>query len=367
MSKNIVICCDGTWNTADQHADGRPCPTNVIKVARAVAPLRRDGTPQIVFYGQGVGTNWGVDRLTGGAFGVGLSRNVQEAYRFIVHNLEVGDRLYVFGFSRGAYTARSLCGLIRKAGVLNKQNSDLVPDAYSLYRRRDVHPDDPPAQRFRATNSRETMIEFLGVWDTVGALGIPTRGLRALTAWRHQFHDVQLSKVVRNAFHALAIDEHRRAFRPALWSEKPVPGQRVEQVWFAGAHSNVGGGYPDAGLADEAFVWMKERAEECGLAFDEAYVALRVRPDVMDALTDSRVRMYRLSRKYERPLGVTAPENEAVHPSALQRYRNQAAAYQPRNLGMYMGSRWFRTYEPTLPSAATLESLSVPLPGVPAS
>ncbi|HSJ16342.1 MAG TPA: DUF2235 domain-containing protein, partial [Longimicrobiales bacterium] len=307
MPRNIVICCDGTWNTADQHARGVPCPTNVIKTARAVAPMRADGTPQIVFYSQGVGTHWGLDRITGGAFGVGLSRNVQEAYRFIVHNLEVGDNLYVFGFSRGAYTARSLCGLIRKAGVLSKQNSDLVPQAYALYRRRDVHPDDPPAVRFREENSRETTIHFLGVWDTVGALGIPARGLRALTARRHQFHDVELSRIVRNAFHALAIDEHRRAFKPALWSAKSSPGQRVEQVWFAGAHSNVGGGYPESGLADEAFVWLKERAEECGLAFDPAYIARRVHPEVMDTLRDARVGLYRLGRAWYRPLGVTAP------------------------------------------------------------
>lgn len=343
MGKNLVICCDGTWNTADQHSNGSPCPTNVIKVARAVRPVTVDGTAQVVFYLQGVGTHRGLDRFTGGAFGMGLSRNIQEAYRFIVHNMEQGDRLYVFGFSRGAYTARSLCGLVRKAGVLQKQHSERVPEAYALYRRPDVHPDDPAATRFRDQFSRVVTIDFLGVWDTVGALGIPGR-LRRLTQRRHQFHDVRLSNVVRNAFHAVAIDEHRHAFQPSLWDDKVREGQRVEQVWFAGAHSNVGGGYPEAGLADEAFTWMKQRAEECGLAFDDAYVGERVRPNVMGTLWNSRTGMYRLRRAYHRPIGLAAPSNESLHPTALHRYRTAAAEYAPRNLGMYIASRWYRLY-----------------------
>jgi len=353
MGKNIVICCDGTWNTADQHAGELPTPTNVIKTARAVLAEHPDGTPQVVFYLQGVGTNRGLDRITGGAFGIGLSRNVQEAYRFIVHNLAEGDRLFVFGFSRGAYTARSLCGLIRKAGVLTKQHSDLVPDAYRLYKQRNLHPDDPPAVRFREQHARETPIHFLGVWDTVGALGIPGGKLRWLTAWRYQFHDVQLSKIVRNAFHALAIDEKRRAFRPTLWSAKSTPGQRVEQVWFAGVHSNVGGGYPEAGLADEAFTWMKDRSEECGLAFARVYLDEHVRANPMGTLHESRVGFYRLSRPYARPMGAAAPDNETVHPSALHRHATEAADYRPANLGMYIASPFYRTWERPEPSATT--------------
>ena len=363
MGKNIVICCDGTWNTPDQQANGNACPTNVIKTARAVLAQRADGTPQVVFYEQGVGTRWGLDRLTGGAFGVGLSRNVQEAYRFIVHNLEVGDRLYIFGFSRGAFTARSLCGLIRKAGILSKQHSDLVPDAYKLYKLRGVHPDDPPAVRFREQYSRETIIHFLGVWDTVGALGVPGGRLRKLSAWRHQFHDVQLSKIVRNAFHALAIDEQRSAFRPTLWAGKTSPGQRVEQVWFAGAHSNVGGGYPEPGLADEAFLWMKDRAEECGLAFDPSYIEERVRANPMSTLRDSHIGFYRLTARYSRPIGEASPVNESLHPSALHRYATDAAAYRPRNLGMYKASPWYRIWERPQP-APTVPPTPPPVPGI---
>jgi uncharacterized protein (DUF2235 family) len=350
VTKNIVICCDGTWNTADQQANGTACPTNVIKIARSVLPVRADGTPQIVFYLQGVGTQRGLDRLFGGAFGIGLSRNIQEAYRFIVHNLEEGDRLYVFGFSRGAYTARSLCGLIRKAGILKKQESERVPEAYDLYRRPDVHPKDPPAVRFREQYAREIAIDFLGVWDTVGALGIPGR-LRRLAARRHEFHDVLLSRVVRNAFHALAIDEHRAPFQPALWDDKRRPGQRVEQVWFAGAHSNVGGGYPEAGLADEAFTWMVQRAMECGLAFDTSYLEHRVRPNVMATLRDSRTWPYRLRGPRYRPLGLAAPGNEWLHPSALHRYQTPAAEYRPRNLGMYIASSSYQVYGSTAAAA----------------
>jgi uncharacterized protein (DUF2235 family) len=303
----------------------------------------------VVFYLHGVGTRRGIDRFFGGAFGVGLSRNVQEAYRFIVHNHEAGDRLFIFGFSRGAYTARSLCGLIRKAGVLRKQESELVPDAYELYRDRNVHPDDPPAVRFREEHARDVDVHFLGVWDTVGALGIPGR-LRQLSARRFRFHDVRLSRIVRNAFHAVAIDEHRRTFEPALWDDKRRPGQRVEQVWFAGAHSNVGGGYAESGLADEAFRWMQERAGECDLEFDPAYLTRRVRPDPMGILRNSRQGFYRLAPAYHRPLGLAAPTNEAVHPSALHRYHTEPALYRPRNLGMYMASPSFRVWQPGVPA-----------------
>jgi len=149
---------------------------------------------------------------------------------------------------------------------------------------------------------------------------------------------------VRHAFHALAIDEQRPAFRPALWSAKTSPGQRVEQVWFAGAHSNVGGGYPEAGLSDEAFVWMRDRAEECGLAFDDHFIEARVRANSMGTLRDSYTGFYRLSPRYSRPIGEAAPQNEAVHPSALHRYYTEAAAYRPRNLGMYLASPLYRLW-----------------------
>ena len=192
--KRIVICADGTWNRPDQTA-----PTNVVKFARAVAPSDRDGTPQVVFYDLGVGTGNVWDRITGGAFGKEVEQNIADGYRFLVHNYAEGDAIHLIGFSRGAFTVRSLAGLLRNVGLLQTVHSDRFPEAYAMYRSPD-RPDSPEAEAFRAAYSRVVRIHFLGVWDTVGALGIPITGLQRITRSRHQFHDLRLSRSVANAF-----------------------------------------------------------------------------------------------------------------------------------------------------------------------
>lgn len=181
--KRLVLCCDGTWNSADQERDGVPCPTNVVRLAYRVA--KRDGqTPQIVYYDQGVGTGNVVDRYSGGAFGEGLEDNILDAYRFLVANYESGDELFLFGFSRGAFTARSIGGMIRKCGILRRDSVQHYRDAVALYRN-EAHPDDDGPNNFRKQYSvdgaTDTKIKCIGVWDTVGSLGIPLRGLRAFT------------------------------------------------------------------------------------------------------------------------------------------------------------------------------------------
>ncbi len=237
MGKRIVICCDGTWNRPEQ-----PVPSNVVRTARAVLPTGRDGVSQVVFYDEGVGTGNRIDRLLGGAFGDGLVRNIADAYRFLVHNYAAGDELFLFGFSRGAYTARSLAGLLRNSGLLHKAHADRFTAAFDLYRRQDAPPSSPEAQAFRAAHSREVGVHFLGVWDTVGSLGIPLRGLRYLTMRRHQFHDVELSGSMRNAFQALAVDERRFPFARPSGSPSPRrarrwsrPGSPASTPTWAGA------------------------------------------------------------------------------------------------------------------------------------
>ena len=188
-----------------------------------------------------------------------------------MHNYEPGDEIYLFGFSRGAYTVRSLAGMIRNVGVLHKSAAERVGDACRLYRRRDAAPDSEEAAAFRAGHSREVAITFIGVWDTVGALGIPTRGpLGRFTARRHKFHDVELSGIVKHAHHVLAIDERRGPFRASLWQAKPKLGQIVEQVWFSGVHSDVGAASGDPSLSDAPYQWIKARASAAGLALNDA-------------------------------------------------------------------------------------------------
>ena len=331
MAKRIVICSDGTWNTPDRNN-----PTNVVKFARAIAPNGRDGKPQIVYYDQGVGTGNFLDRITGGAFGGGLEKNIEDAYRFLMHNYDDGDQIFLFGFSRGAYAVRSAAGMIRNCGILRKTNAHEFPKAYKLYRRKDAHPSSEESLSFRTSFAREVRIEFIGVWDTVGALGIPVRGLRSLRKGRYEFHDVELSKYVKHGYHALAIDEGRGPFKPSLWAAKENPGQTVEQVWFAGVHSDVGGGYASSGLSDEAFMWMKEKAAACGLAFDEESIDRFIRPDAFGRVHNSKVGIYKYTPGFTRPLGSGSGTNQAVHPGTVAKHRSDPARYSPKNFVEYL-------------------------------
>lgn len=357
MAKNLVVCCDGTWNLPDQ-----PSKTNVTKVALAVRP-QADGVEQRVYYGSGVGTRrW--EHLCGGAFGTGLSRNVVDAYRFLVDTYEPGDQLYLFGFSRGAFTARSLAGLVRNSGILRRENAHRIKEAWTLYRDRIEKPTGTAATLFRQAYAHETGIRFIGVWDTVGTLGIPVPGpgwLKPVVAAvnrRWAFHDTELSSWVQAACHALAIDEQRTPFIPTLWHQQPgaaEAGQELKQVWFAGVHSDVGGGYPETALSDVTLLWMVQQARRHGLRFDPEVlsetgprtmvpntdVGFRVRPDGLGRMHNSRTGAYLLSRPWHRPLGRSADRSgrldgcEYLSETAHAR-RETDASYRPPALDRYL-------------------------------
>ncbi|MFD7702880.1 DUF2235 domain-containing protein [Streptomyces caelestis] len=375
MAKRLVVCCDGTWNVADQ-----PSKTNVAKVALSVRPGFAAGREQRVYYHSGVGTHrW--ERLRGGAFGVGLSRNVVDAYRFLVETYEPGDELFLFGFSRGAFTARSLAGLVHNSGVLRRDHADRIPEAWALYRDRIEQPNGAAATLFRRSYGRETDIRFVGVWDTVGALGVPVPD----TPWlqpavnrfnlRWAFHDTELSDRVEAAFHALAVDEQRSAFRPALWHQRPEAarrGQEVKQVWFAGVHCDVGGGYQETGLSDIALLWMVDHAHRYGLEFDAEALGtegprvmrpgecadFRVRPDGSGTLHTSRTGMYRLAGPLHRPLGTAVNDrgepdgNEFLAVPAKERH-DRDTGYRPPGLVEYLGGQRVRLEPVLLPDLAS--------------
>jgi uncharacterized protein (DUF2235 family) len=336
MPKRLVVCSDGTWNNPDQTEDGVPSPTNVTKVALAVDDRDAAGQPQMVFYDRGVGTRW-YSKWIGGAFGAGLSKNIQDAYRFLIANYAEGDFLYLFGFSRGAYTVRSLAGLLRKCGLLRREFAGKLDSAYELYRRRDdrSRPSETEATLFRRSFSHEPRIHFVGVWDTVGALGIPVDGLLPMISDKWKFHDVKLSSRVDHAYHALAIDEKRRAFAPTLWEQQhdAPPHQVLEQVWFAGVHSNIGGGYASTGLSGLALEWMARKATACGLAIDFARlpVALRPKPNAAEMPRDSQTLFYRILGRgdYLRPIGKDdngVPRDAGRNPDGTVRISREAAA-----------------------------------------
>jgi uncharacterized protein (DUF2235 family) len=363
MSKRLVICCDGTWNKPDQTEGGLPSMTNVTKVALAVAPWDNSAQPPVeqrVYYDTGVGTGR-FDRFLGGAFGAGLSKNVQQAYSFLVQNYDPGDantpgdELYFFGFSRGAYTARSTVGLIRNSGLLRREYAHKLDDAYKLYRRRDdaSHPRAIEAELFRKSFSHSPKIHFIGVWDTVGALGIPFETpliSKFNENWR--FHDTELSSWVLHAYHALAIDERRKPFRPAVWKQDPEnkkKGQVCEQVWFAGVHSNVGGGYADTGLSDIALLWMINRATACGLKFDLSQLQAAPAPNPKEKPRNSQKWYYwLLGGNFTRRLGWVLDEDQREIPdptqsqvaasSAIVRRDDKACNYDPKNLRDFLAA-----------------------------
>lgn len=315
--KRIVICCDGTWNRSDA-----PNPTNVVQIAQSVSSFAKKGSktiPQLVFYLDGVGSGRGAGRIgrwlerqLGGIFGWRLLENIKDAYRALIFNYEPGDEIYIFGFSRGAYTARSLAGLLRKSGILPAGRVNEIDDAIALYRksgslntpdathiwqeRRRLSPQIATSQTDkdkRGDDSHVLNIAYLGVWDTVGALGVPNflSHFGLPVQWinaKYNFHDMELSSSVKSARHAVSIDEQRATFPPALWDnlDKDKPDgtlclnnrfpplgraeKKYQQLWFSGDHGSIGGGGDFHGLSNISLAWVGKGAKDVGLTFSDA-------------------------------------------------------------------------------------------------
>src|SRR3954452_21493411 len=285
MQKNIIICADGTGNST---VKGRG--TNVFQLFEAVDlnghRFEPKLDPQVAIYDDGVGTeDFKPLKIFAGVTGFGLSRNVRQLYKELCRIYDKGDRIFLFGFSRGAFTVRTLAGLICTCGILDgprfqtpDQLESAVRGAYQLYRRRyrtvlgklfRSDPGEDTIARFQRENCHGTQadIHFIGVWDTVDAVGLPFHISDFINAavYRFKFPDRKLSPHVRHAYHALAIVDERHSFHPLLWDQTRPPGnseQKTEQVWFAGAHSNVGGGYPKQGMSLVTLDWMLQKAHD---------------------------------------------------------------------------------------------------------
>ena len=356
MAKNIVICSDGTGNSA---IIGRG--TNVFKLFEAVDlnghRTDPDLVPQVALYDDGVGTeNFKLLKIFAGMTGFGLSRNVKQLYKELVRIYDPGDRIFLFGFSRGAFTVRTLAGLIATCGILDVEKLSTaralkaaVHETYRVYRRgyrTEVaqwflgKPDPSVTQKFKDRYSRQcnVSIAFLGVWDTVDAVGLPfhVSDFINLVFYRFKFPDYILSKAVERACHALAIDDARHSFHPLLWRESEGDAERIEQVWFAGAHSNVGGGYPKQGMSLVALEWMVRKAESVGLrvlASDRTLYCEHANVD--DKLYDPRAGLGMFYRWKPRDIAAICHENNvrpAIHLSVLERIAHGTEDYAPGNL-----------------------------------
>jgi uncharacterized protein (DUF2235 family) len=269
MAKRIAFCADGTWQEPRQN-------TNVYQLYKAL----KITADQVAYYDDGVGAGLsGIDRILAGAFGEGLLDKIKDGYTKIAHVYEKGDQVFLFGFSRGAYTARSLAGMIAACGLPTGSFSDSCVDkAFAAYRDR--------ANRaailagLGACGLYDCGVEMIGVWDTVGSLGIPAI-FGGVDEDKYGFLDTSLHPDVKNAYQCLAIDERRRQFPATLWQPSTVPGQVIEQVWFAGCHGEVGGGTTMGGGVDDLTTlsqmpmgWMVRKAAALGLQFDDATTAL---------------------------------------------------------------------------------------------
>jgi len=299
--KNIAVFCDGTWQSL-----GQPNPTNVSRLARCVAPespatAADPAMPQVVFYDDGVGVGQGVlddvVKVVGGGLGEGLDAKIAQAYQFLCLNYAPGDRIFIFGFSRGAYTARSLAGLLRKCWILRRDRVGELGNAIALYRNRKLGVNDQATLDFKKTNSQAVAaaanvagaidtrgsVRYVGVWDTVGSLGVPqVLPFASQVNDKYRFHDTELSSFVERARHAVSIDERRNTFQPTLWTNMdklnadsggaklPPEQQPYQQHWFPGTHGSVGGGDSDKGLSLGPLCWIAEGAAQAGLVWDQA-------------------------------------------------------------------------------------------------
>ena len=393
--RRLIVFFDGTW----QEPANTPEPTNVVKLLRAV-PSSAGGVSQFVFYDRGVGTGGFINKFIGGAFGSGLQENVIDGYRFLANNYQKGDEIYIFGFSRGAFTARSLAGLIGLSGLLTppylghalqKDVASIVASDLS-YEEKKAHIDALPVYA-----QKDIPIECVAVWDTVGSLGIPGDWGRMLIPKNYHFHDVELGTHIRVALHGMALDEKRSAFSPTLWVKKigePLPDhQIVEQVWFPGVHSNVGGSYNDCGLSDITLDWMVKRVgKHTGLKLDTDLLKSKLSPAVDGRGYESRTKMYFSSHfyPYQRLINQILPEektyldkfrlkypnfdrrniipegletiNEAIHVSALERWNISSGVphddsaenstsrvlYRPPNLNAVFNTHYAGTHTPTI-------------------
>ncbi|MGJ7037176.1 hypothetical protein J2Y63_000412 [Shinella sp. BE166] len=335
---HLIVFCDGTWNTPDQLEDGLPAPTNVVKLHHALAPLDGAGREQRAYYHPGVGTDGGVwDRLAGGGMGEGLDRNIMSAYNWLARNYEEGAQIWLFGFSRGAYTVRSLggmisrCGLLKAAGLEEKAIWAAIETLFENYRTPEKTAKPVTATKrlpFHGVASGQKCkhsmpIHCIGVWDTVGALGVPD-DLALLNLLddpaKHSFHDTELSPVVKNARHAIAIDERRQSFTPTLWTN--VEGRpTVQQIWFSGVHGDVGGGYGRSGLSDGALDWMIEEVRALGLNFREN-IQQQLVADPLGLLHDSVTGVFKTLRTRPRSVPLFSASSTELHRSARDRHDN---------------------------------------------
>lgn len=368
--KRLVVCCDGTWQDLE-----KGYPTNVVKMTQAIKYYDDKGIQQIVYYDEGIGAESNIsaeedltflgaghrerllEGIKGGGLGKGIDKNIRDAYSFLCVNYAPGDEIFLFGFSRGAYTVRSLAGMLYFCGLLKRPNLRKIPEAYELYREK-LQSDDSRIVQFRKdychTNKQykdRVPVKLLGCWDSVGSLGLPDVFSsipidKLINRNRYKFHDTKLSPIIENALHAVAIDEDRETFSVTLMEKSPESdSQNLRQVWFPGGHGCVGGGtQPESKLADSALLWMMEAVDDIGLdlKFDLAEIpeSEKIDPDPTYDYTHKegqkllgriRGKVMNLATRLPGVIVRQIPDEDEIHQSTWIRWHGRED-YRPENI-----------------------------------
>lgn len=365
--RRIILCLDGTWNntyTESERDDGSKVlkPSNVLKIARAVSPVDTSSNiDQLTYYDPGVGAMSDYpgranrllkffDKRLGGAFGAGFEANIEEALTYLVNNYRPGsennaaDKVFIYGFSRGAATARALCKFIDwMGGIPSKKDAYFIPIFLRNYLsgkgkvslenvKYNLETENATNKNVKFNPMQPIAIELLGVWDTVVALS----SRMYMQSNRTFLVGESPPRCVLHAFHALAVDEQRADFLPEIWTS---PGETLhfEQKWFSGVHSNIGGGYNNDGLANISLAWIVEKSMQFGLSFDQPFLRF-YRPYYQDKLYESKDTFYKLRDFVLRRNGVrriggkqVLKDNSQIHYSVLIRLLSDASEKKLRS------------------------------------
>ena len=355
QQKRLAIFLDGTWNSVESN-------TNVWRMRALCAAKSKDGRPQLIYY------EVGVNGFLGGVFGQGLDENIRLAYEWLIENYNDGDEIFIFGFSRGAFTARSLAGLIALEGILKAGSPIGLTQLFKRYQRgneesiwtlKDKETSGDTSnlteeERWLLKYSQPAKVKVVGVWDTVGSVGMAAGNIPHISRSQFDYLQTGLFIPIQNGYHALAIDEHRSDFGPTLWTVRhpkdpnartPPPRalSNVEQRWFVGAHANVGGGYETDLLAQAPLRWMMQKAESHGLSFrsEVAPDGDAVKAPIIDSYHSFGEGVYAMvsSALYRtigqepvvRENGTHTNVNETIDASVFERWRVDPT-YRPANL-----------------------------------
>ncbi|MCL1038506.1 DUF2235 domain-containing protein [Shewanella submarina] len=370
--RNLIVCCDGTWNNPQQEENGIPAPTNVVKLYNAISS-EHNGIEQLKYYHPGLGgEGTGIkDKILDGVLGVNLKRHACSAYHWLAANFQSGDRIFLFGFSRGAFTVRCVAGMLN-SGLVNLDNVGYkdgwknVDTFYEeVYRKGNKHWIQDSAIPMHAQGS-PCEVAFLGVWDTVGALGVPDNLKYVNWLWdsskKWRFHDYGLGDNVLVARHAMALDEIRSSFTVSRWNNLNRHEGNVRERWFPGVHADVGGGYAECELSNRALAWMMDEASDIdigNLGFRHGW-RNHIPSDPNGVMHNSYKGVFSKLRSRPRNIpfihpSTVLPEWEEIDESVFERQKFSPMSYYPyhaeRKLGLgnhadaevFASSRWNNT------------------------